>query len=52
MPQAVVAMPWFLGLPWLLGLLLWYVVMAIIYIVGFTIVLVIAVVQVIREARH
>ena len=52
MPQAVVAVPWWLALPWMLGLLIWYVVMAIIYIAGFTIVFVIAVVQVIREARQ
>ena len=52
MPHAVVGVPWVLALPWMLGLLLWYLVMAIIYIVGFTIVLVIAVVQVIREARQ
>jgi hypothetical protein len=49
MPRAVVAVPWPLMLPWVVGLLFLYLVMAAIYIVGFTIVFVIAVVQVVRE---
>lgn len=45
-------MPWWLALPWMFGLLLYYVLRAIIYIVGFTIVLVIALVQTLREVQQ
>lgn len=50
MPRAVVAVPWPLALPWLLGLLILYVVKAAIYLVGFTVVLVVAVVQATRRS--
>ena len=49
MPQAVVAMPWFLALPWLLGLLIVYVLKAAIYLIGFVVILVVAVIQLVRE---
>jgi hypothetical protein len=49
MPHAVVALPWFLALPWLFGLLLVYILKAAIYLIGFVVILVVALVQVVRE---
>jgi hypothetical protein len=52
LPLAVVAVPWPLALPWVLGLLILYVLKAVIYLVGLTVVLVIAIVQAVRDSRR
>lgn len=51
MPQAVIGMPWLLALPWLFGLVIAYVLKAAIYLIGFVVILVVAIVQLVHRKR-